>query len=85
MSICTFAENFKYIHQPCIIRLQDVIDTPEKICIVMELAEGGELFDRLTSNKRLPEATVKFYFFQLALAVQYLHMKKITHRDIKVI
>lgn len=71
------------VDHPCIIRLQDVIDTPEKIYIVMELAEGGELFDRLTSNKRLPEATVKFYFFQLALAVRYLHMRNITHRDIK--
>lgn len=71
------------VDHPCIIRLQDVIDTPEKIYIVMELAEGGELFDRLASNRRLPESTVKFYFYQLALAVQYLHRKNITHRDIK--
>ncbi|XP_042877054.1 serine/threonine-protein kinase Chk2-like [Penaeus japonicus] len=71
------------VDHPCIIKLQNVIDTPEKIYIVMELAEGGELFDRLASNRRLPESTVKFYFYQVALAVQYLHRKNITHRDIK--
>ncbi|KAG7165109.1 serine/threonine-protein kinase Chk2-like isoform X2 [Homarus americanus] len=76
-------ELLQSVDHPCIIRLQDVIETPEKMYIIMELAEGGELFDRLAANGRLPEATVKFYFFQLALAVQYLHMKSITHRDIK--
>lgn len=73
-----------YLLQPFIIRLMDVIDTPEKIYIVMEAAGGGELFDRLVYNGRLPEATAKFYFYQLALAIEYLHSKKITHRDIKV-
>ncbi|KAK7070630.1 Checkpoint kinase 2, partial [Halocaridina rubra] len=71
------------VDHPNIIRLQDVIDTPEKIFIIMEVAEGGELFDRLITNKRLPEMVAKFYFYQLVLAVQYLHMKCITHRDIK--
>nr|XP_045600913.1 serine/threonine-protein kinase Chk2-like isoform X2 [Procambarus clarkii] len=71
------------VDHPCIIRLQDVIETPAMMYIIMELAEGGELFDRLTTTGRLPEATAKFYFFQLALAVQYLHAKNITHRDIK--
>ncbi|XP_069940898.1 myosin light chain kinase A isoform X3 [Cherax quadricarinatus] len=71
------------VDHPCIISLKDVIDTPEKIYIIMELAEGGELFDRLASNGRLPEATAKFYFFQLSHAVKYLHTRNITHRDIK--
>ena len=66
-----------------IMRLRDVIDSAEKIFIVMEVAEGGELFNRLVTSRRLPELTTKFYFYQLVLAVQYLHKKNITHRDIK--
>ncbi|KAK4292502.1 hypothetical protein Pmani_034735 [Petrolisthes manimaculis] len=76
-------ELLRSVDHPFIIRLMDVMDTPEKIYIVMEAAGGGELFDRLVDNGRLPEATAKFYFYQLALAIQYLHSKKITHRDIK--
>lgn len=52
--------------------------------IVMEAAGGGELFDRLVARGSLPEPTVKFFFYQLCLAVQYLHKHRITHRDIKV-
>lgn len=70
--------------QPCIIKFLDAVETPEKMFIVMEAAGGGELFDRLVSRGSLPEPTVKFFFYQLCLAVQYLHQHRITHRDIKV-
>lgn len=70
--------------QPCIIKFLDAIETPEKMFIVMEAAGGGELFDRLVARRSLPEPTIKFYFYQLCLAVQYLHQHRITHRDIKV-
>ncbi|KAG0717382.1 Serine/threonine-protein kinase Chk2 [Chionoecetes opilio] len=73
----------KSVNHPCIIKFHDAIETPEKMYIVMEAAGGGELFDRLVSRGCLPEPTVKFFFYQLLLAVQYLHQCKITHRDIK--
>uniref|UniRef100_A0A0P4VZK1 Serine/threonine-protein kinase Chk2 n=1 Tax=Scylla olivacea TaxID=85551 RepID=A0A0P4VZK1_SCYOL len=73
----------KSVDHPCIIKFLDAIETPEKMFIVMEAAGGGELFDRLVSRGCLPEPAVKFFFYQLLLAVQYLHQRKITHRDIK--
>lgn len=72
----------KSVNHPCIIKFLDAVETPEKMFIVMEAAGGGELFDRLVSRS-LPEPTVKFFFYQLCLAVQYLHQHRITHRDIK--
>lgn len=70
--------------QTCIVRLWDVFENSERIFLVMELAEGGELFDRITGNGRLPEPVTKFYCYQLALAIHHLHERGITHRDIKV-
>uniref|UniRef100_A0A4W3J5Y1 Checkpoint kinase 2 n=1 Tax=Callorhinchus milii TaxID=7868 RepID=A0A4W3J5Y1_CALMI len=45
--------------------------------------EGGELFDRVVSCAKLKEQTAKLFFYQMLLAVQYLHNNNITHRDLK--
>jgi serine/threonine-protein kinase Chk2 len=47
--------------------------------------EGGELFERIKKNNGLSEKTTKFMFYQVVLAVNYLHENGITHRDLKVI
>jgi len=72
------------INHPCVIGLEDVIRTrSDMLYIVLELAEGGELFDKIIEKKRLTEAEAKVYFFQLLSAVEYLHDKNICHRDLK--
>jgi len=72
------------IDHPCVIRLEDVIKTSsDMLYIVLELAEGGELFDKIIEKKRLTEAEAKVYFYQLLSAIEYLHDKNICHRDLK--
>lgn len=71
--------------QPCIIPLKDIFDTPEVMYIILELMEGGELFDRIRSRKKLSESCAKLIFYQVVHAVNYLHRQGITHRDLKVI
>ncbi|XP_042123702.1 serine/threonine-protein kinase Chk2 isoform X4 [Peromyscus maniculatus bairdii] len=81
-SVETEIEILKKLNHPCIIQIKDVFDA-EDYYIVLELMEGGELFDRVVGNKRLKEATCKLYFYQMLLAVQYLHENGIIHRDLK--
>ena len=71
------------VHHPNIIRLEEVIDSPECLVLVLELAEGGELFDQMIRENVLEEATAKFYFMQMTTAIAYLHSKEICHRDLK--
>ena len=35
------------VSHPNIIRLEEVIDSPDFLVLVLELAEGGELFDQM--------------------------------------
>lgn len=73
----------KALKHPCIIAIEEVIDTPSTLYIVLELVEGGELFDRVVSLGQLDEATAKLLFYQILLAMKYLHDQDITHRDLK--
>ena len=68
---------------PCIINLEDVIYTPTFLFIVLELAEGGDLFDKVIEKTKFNKAKAKLHFFQIVLSIKYLHFKKICHRDLK--
>ncbi|KAL8836687.1 MAG: hypothetical protein Q9170_002819 [Blastenia crenularia] len=51
--------------------------------IAMELADGGDLFDKIESDVGVGEDIAHLYFQQLVGAVSYMHSKGIGHRDIK--
>jgi len=51
--------------------------------IAMELAEGGDLFDKIESDVGIGQDVAHFYFTQLVSAVSYMHFKGVGHRDIK--
>lgn len=51
--------------------------------IAMELAEGGDLFDKIEADEGVGEDIAHFYFAQLISAVGYMHSMGIAHRDIK--
>jgi serine/threonine protein kinase len=49
----------------------------------MEYVAGGELSTYLQMQGKIPEDMVKSIARQILHALQYLHKRKITHRDIK--
>uniref|UniRef100_A0A8C5YCH3 Checkpoint kinase 2 n=1 Tax=Microcebus murinus TaxID=30608 RepID=A0A8C5YCH3_MICMU len=69
LNVETEIEILKKLNHPCIIKIKNFFDA-EDYYIVLELMEGGELFDKVVGNKRLKEATCKLYFYQMLLAVQ---------------
>ncbi|XP_051154594.1 ovarian-specific serine/threonine-protein kinase Lok-like [Leptopilina boulardi] len=77
-------EILKKLRHPCIIKTEEVFNTINSVYIVLELMEGGELFDRIRQTQTgLTNRNAKLIFYQVALAVQYLHSEGITHRDLK--
>ena len=63
------------VSHPCVINLEDVIDTQDYLFIVLELAEGGELFDKIIERTKFNEVEAKLHFYQIASAIKYLHSK----------
>lgn len=50
---------------------------------MLEYVEGGELFDYLVSQGRLPPDEASRYFQQIIAGVDYCHRFNICHRDLK--
>ena len=63
----------QYVAHPFLVRLLYAFQTPEKLFMVMEFVNGGELFFHLKKERRFPELRVKFYSAQLLLALSHLH------------
>jgi len=72
----------KLCHQN-IISLKEVYDEKETIYLVMELVQGGELFDQIVSRGTYSEADAANIVRQILDAVAYMHDNGIAHRDLK--
>ncbi|NWH78201.1 TSSK3 kinase, partial [Piaya cayana] len=67
-----------------IIHVHEVLESPEgEICLVMELAENGDVFDYVIREGPLPEPHARGLFRQLVEAVGYCHGCGVAHRDLK--
>lgn len=66
-----------------IVELHDVFDSRTKMCLVLDLLEGGELFDRIIEKGHFTEAAAAMSFRQMVEALEYLHNLGIVHRDLK--
>jgi 5'-AMP-activated protein kinase catalytic alpha subunit len=45
----------KKLRHPHIIQLYEIIETPKELFLIMEYANGGELFDHIVKNTRIEE------------------------------
>ncbi|KAJ7449622.1 Pkinase-domain-containing protein [Mycena latifolia] len=73
----------KLIDHPNIMRLYDVWETSTELYLILEYVKGGELFEYLCKQGRLPTEEALGYFHQIIAAIDYCHQFNIAHRDLK--
>ena len=70
-----------------VIKLEAVLELIQEskatIFLVMELANGGELFDRIKLDCGTREETARIFFRQLVEGVKHCHDQGVCHRDLK--
>ncbi|CEL99612.1 unnamed protein product [Vitrella brassicaformis CCMP3155] len=75
------------LKHPYIISYRESFIENGQLCIVMDYAEGGDLYHKIQKQKKtsqyFSESQILRWFTQAALSLKYMHDKHILHRDIK--
>jgi len=56
----------------------------DRLCLVTEYVNGGELYFHLKRERQFTEDRTKFYGAEIISAVDYLHKRAIIYRDLKL-
>ena len=72
----------KMIQHKNVVAVKNVFATSSKIFIVLEIVNGGELFDKIAKAGKLTEDKAKFYYRQVLEGIDYCHSVGVCHRDL---
>ncbi len=76
----------KLIHHPNLVELIDYFESEDKIFMVMDYLEGGDLIKFICDQEpmtNVPEKTIAKIIYRIGKAIQYLHNYGMVHRDLK--
>ena len=66
-----------------VINLFCFFESPEKYYLVLDLAKGGDVFDRLAKRAVYNERVARDLARNLLSAIRFIHNRGIAHRDLK--
>eukprot|EP01124_Arcella_intermedia_P020205 TRINITY_DN27703_c0_g1_i1.p1 TRINITY_DN27703_c0_g1~~TRINITY_DN27703_c0_g1_i1.p1 ORF type:complete len:436 (-),score=138.44 TRINITY_DN27703_c0_g1_i1:181-1488(-) len=71
------------VDHPFLLRLHFSFQTADKLYLVMDFINGGELFYHIQNDHRFSNERACFYTAEICLAMSYLHTLGIVYRDLK--
>ncbi|XP_059634469.1 serine/threonine-protein kinase ATG1a [Cornus florida] len=71
------------IRHPNIVRLFEAIETEDRIYLVLEYCDGGDLAGYIHRCGKVSEAVAKHFMRQLAAGLKVLNENRLIHRDLK--
>lgn len=63
---------------------EEYFDSKEWAYFTLKFYENGDLFENISRGGPVHEGIARYYFLQLVNAVEYLHLRNVAHRDIKL-
>lgn len=72
-----------YLRHDSLVSLYDFFWDDTNFYMIIDYCPGGELFDYIVKNDKLPEPTAALLFQQIASAIAYCHSYGVAHRDLK--
>lgn len=84
LSIQTEVRCLRRLQHRHIVNIAEVIETKTHMWIVMECAEGGNIYDRIVNLNHFSEQGASKIIKQVLKAVHYMHSYGIVHRDLKL-
>jgi polo-like kinase 1 len=67
-----------------VVRFDRYFEDRENVYIMLDICQNQSLSDLIKRRKRLHEVEARYYIYQLCKAVQYIHSRKVIHRDLKL-
>uniref|UniRef100_A0A8C4ZCQ5 Doublecortin-like kinase 3 n=1 Tax=Gadus morhua TaxID=8049 RepID=A0A8C4ZCQ5_GADMO len=71
------------LSHPCVVRLFAHYHTHTQAYLVLELVNGGDLFEAIARRGKFPEDEAGLIVADVSGALSYIHSKSIVHRDLK--
>ncbi|KAF2068108.1 hypothetical protein CYY_010566 [Polysphondylium violaceum] len=71
------------VSHPFIVNLHFAFQTRDKLYMILDFVNGGELFFHLKREGRFSEPRVKLYAAEIVSALDHLHKQDIVYRDLK--
>ncbi|KAM9101361.1 G protein-coupled receptor kinase 3 isoform 2-T2 [Sarcophilus harrisii] len=68
---------------PFIVCMTYAFHTPDKLCFILDLMNGGDLHYHLSQHGVFSEKEMKFYAAEIILGLEHMHNRFVVYRDLK--
>jgi len=68
---------------PFIVCMTYAFQTPDKLCFILDLMNGGDLHYHLSQHGVFSEEHMKFYAAEVILGLEHMHRRFVVYRDLK--
>ncbi|OQV19418.1 G protein-coupled receptor kinase 1, partial [Hypsibius exemplaris] len=68
---------------PFIVCMTYAFQTPDKLCFILDLMNGGDLHYHLSQHGVFTEQEMRFYASEVILGLEHMHRRSVVYRDLK--